>query len=86
MIEANGTVERQALLAEANAHSARVLGEAEGSAEAARMAAYAGVDRYVLAALAVREMAGQLPSIANLTITPDLLTGALAGLVGPKEV
>ncbi|HEY5516158.1 MAG TPA: SPFH domain-containing protein [Pengzhenrongella sp.] len=86
LIEANGDVERQGLLAEANAHSARILGEAEGAAEAARVAAYAGVEQHVLATLAVRELAGQLPNIDHLTITPDLLTGALAALVGSKEV
>ena len=84
LIEANAAAERQGLLAEANAHSTRIVGEAEGAAEAARLAAYAGVDREVLAALAMRELAGNLPSIGNLTVTPDLVTGALAGLVGAK--
>ncbi|WP_421735204.1 SPFH domain-containing protein [Cellulomonas sp.] len=84
LIEANAAAERQGLLAEANAHSTRIVGEAEGAAEAARLAAYAGVDRDVLAALAMRELAGNLPSIGNLTVTPDLVTGALAGLVGSK--
>lgn len=85
LIEANAAAERQGLLAEADAHSARVVGAAEGAAEAARLAAYAGVDRLVLTSLALRELAGNLPSISNLTVTPDLLTGALAGLVGAKE-
>ena len=34
------------------------------------------------------ELAGQLPNINSLTITPDLLTGALAGLLsgrGPDD-
>jgi hypothetical protein len=31
-------------------------------------------------ALALREAAGSLPNIGSLTITPDLLSGALAGL------
>ncbi|MGV8978361.1 MAG: SPFH domain-containing protein [Cellulomonas sp.] len=85
LIKTNGAVERQGLLAAANAHSARVLGEAEGAAEAARVAAWVGVDDHVLAALTLRELAEHLPNIASLTITPDLLTGALAGLIGPKE-
>jgi regulator of protease activity HflC (stomatin/prohibitin superfamily) len=85
LIEASAAVERQGLLAEANAKSARLLGEAEGAAEAARLAAYAGVDRLVLTSLALRELAGNLPAIGNLTVTPDLLTGALAGLLGAKE-
>jgi hypothetical protein len=85
LIEANAAAERQGLLADADAHSARVVGEAEGAAEAARLAAYEGVDREVLTALAMRELAGNLPSIGNLTVTPDLVTGVLAGLVGAKE-
>jgi regulator of protease activity HflC (stomatin/prohibitin superfamily) len=82
LIEANAAAERQGLLADATAHGARVVGEAEAAAEAARVGAYAGVDRGVLATLALRELAGNLPAIASLTVTPDLLTGALAGLVG----
>ena len=85
LIEANGASQRQGLLAEADAHSARVVGEAEAAAEAARVGAYAGVDPQVLATIAVRELAGHLPSIGSLTITPDLVTGVLAGLVGPKQ-
>jgi len=80
LIDANGASERQGLLAEADAHSARVVGEAEAAAETARVAAYAGVDQHVLATLAIRELAAHLPAITNLTITPDLLTGVLAGL------
>lgn len=86
LIEANGAAERQGLLAEADAHRARVVGEAEAAAEAARVAVYADVDPRVLAALAARELAAHLPAISNLTITPDLLTGVLSGLVGPKSV
>lgn len=82
LIEANAAAERQGLLAEANAHGTRVVGEAEAAAEAAKIAAYAAVDRAVLTALALRDLAANLPAIENLTITPDLLTGALAGLVG----
>ncbi|WP_242511322.1 SPFH domain-containing protein [Pengzhenrongella frigida] len=85
LIAANGAAERQGLVAEADAHSARVVGEAQAAAEAARVAAYAGVDSTVLATIAVRDLAGHLPNIANLTITPDLVTGVLAGLVGSKQ-
>jgi len=85
LIEANAAAERQNLRAEADAHTARVVGEAQGAAEAARLGAYDGVDREVLTALAMRDLAANLPSIGNLTVTPDLLTGALAGLVGGKE-
>ena len=86
LIEATGAAERRTLLAEADATAARLAGEAEGAAEAARLGAYAGVDRALVTALALRELAEHLPAVGNLTITPDLLTGALAGLVGAREV
>lgn len=82
LIEAGAAAERQNLLAEANAHGTLVVGEAEAAAEAAKIGAYAAVDRAVLTALALRELAANLPAIDHLTVTPDLLTGALAGLVG----
>ena len=85
LIAARAAAEREGLAAEARAHGARVVGEAEGQAEAARLAAYAGVDPAVLTALALRELAGHLPEIGQLTVTPDLLTGALAGLVGRER-
>jgi regulator of protease activity HflC (stomatin/prohibitin superfamily) len=85
LIETNAAVERQGLLAEADAKRARLVGEAEGVAEAARLAAYAGVDGRVLTSLALRELAANLPQVGTLTVTPDLLTGALAGLVGGQH-
>ncbi len=57
----------------------REVGEAEAAAEAAKVAVYAEVERSVLPAMVARELAGALPEISNLTITPDLLTGALRG-------
>lgn len=85
LIEANAAAERRALAADAEAHSTRTVGEANAAAEAAKVAAYANVDPQVLAALAIREFAGQLPAIGNLTITPDVITGALATLAGRTE-
>ena len=37
------------------------------------MAAYADVDQSVLVAVALRELAGHLPAIGQLTLTPDVL-------------
>jgi hypothetical protein len=34
---------------------------------------------------ALRELAGALPNINSLTITPDLLSGALAGLMAGRS-
>jgi regulator of protease activity HflC (stomatin/prohibitin superfamily) len=80
MIEANAVLQRSRLLTEADARRTREVGEAEAAAEAAKVAVYAEVERSVLAAMVARELAGALPEISNLTITPDLLTGALAAL------
>ncbi len=84
LIEATATAERQGLLGETKARTTRLLGEAEGAAEAARVGAYADVDQAVLTMLALRTLADNLPSIGQLTVTPDLLTGALAGLTARK--
>lgn len=71
--------------ADAQAGSIRLLGAAEADSEAAKMAAYGSVDSQVLLALALRELAGQLPEIRSLTVTPDLLTSALARLTGTGD-
>lgn len=56
------------------------LAEAEG--EAARMAAYRDLPDAVLQMLALRELAGKLPQIGQLTVTPDILTGLLSRFGG----
>ncbi|RRR98182.1 SPFH domain-containing protein [Glycomyces terrestris] len=75
---AQGEAEKSRTLAAAHADRIRDVGAAEGAAEAARMAAYRDLPTEVLQALAIRELAGQLPQINQLTITPDLLSGALS--------
>ncbi|GAA2272518.1 SPFH domain-containing protein [Glycomyces scopariae] len=77
---AQGTAEKARTLAAAQADRVRGVGSAEADAEAARMAVYRDLPVAVLQALALREIAGHLPEIGQLTITPDLLTGALARL------
>jgi regulator of protease activity HflC (stomatin/prohibitin superfamily) len=72
--------ERRTTLAEAEAIATRAVGAASAETEAARMAVYRDLDPAVLLALAARELAGSLPAIDHLTITPDVLTGALAQL------
>jgi regulator of protease activity HflC (stomatin/prohibitin superfamily) len=65
---------------EARAAGVRAVGLAEGEAEAARLAAYREMPPAVLQALALRELAGQLPEIGQLTVTPDVVTGLLSRL------
>jgi hypothetical protein len=83
-IAARAAAERTTVMATASAQETRTLGAAEAEAETGKLAAYAGVDQGVLTYLALRELAGQLPHISSLTITPDLLSGALAGLVAGR--
>jgi regulator of protease activity HflC (stomatin/prohibitin superfamily) len=77
---------RNQRLAEARAHGIRVVGEAEGSAEAARLAAYRDLQEGVLLGIALRELAGNLPKISNLILTPDLVAPVLARLAVGKDV
>jgi regulator of protease activity HflC (stomatin/prohibitin superfamily) len=76
-IEAEAGAGRDRLTAVTRAEAARLIGEAEGAAEEARLAAYRELDVRILHALALRELAGQLPEVGSLTITPDVLTGLL---------
>jgi len=82
-IEAEGQAERQRVLAESEADATRLVGAAEGDAEAARLAAYHDVDEATLLGLAARELAGNLPRVGTLNLTPDLLTPILARLGAP---
>jgi regulator of protease activity HflC (stomatin/prohibitin superfamily) len=81
LIDAHASAERQGISADAEANQIRLLGEAAAAREAAAMEVYQDVDQATLLGLALREAAGSLPNIGNLTITPDLLSGALAGLL-----
>jgi regulator of protease activity HflC (stomatin/prohibitin superfamily) len=61
----------------AKADASRALGMAGADAEAARIAAYRDLDASIVFALAVKELAGQLPEIGTLNLTPDLITQAI---------
>lgn len=79
-IESTGSAERERIQSAARAESTRLVGEADGAAEAARLAAYQAVESQTLLAIAAREFAESLPRIDSLTITPDLVSSALAKL------
>ncbi|MCB2175304.1 MAG: SPFH domain-containing protein [Actinomycetales bacterium] len=85
LIETRATAEQRGVLAAADADAVRIRGEADGAAERARLAAFAEIPTDVLRVLALRELASHLPDIGQLTVTPDVLTGALAGLTGHRE-
>jgi regulator of protease activity HflC (stomatin/prohibitin superfamily) len=78
----DGERTRLTRMAESKAEATRVLGEAEGFAEAERLKAYRDVGEATLLGLALKDMAGQLPNIGTLVITPDMLTSALGRFVG----
>ncbi len=69
---------RTVILAEARAEGTRLAGAAQGDAEAARVDAYRDVAESVLMALAVKELAANLPKIETLVLSPDLISKALA--------
>jgi regulator of protease activity HflC (stomatin/prohibitin superfamily) len=77
---AAGEAEKERMLAAARADGVRAVGLAEGDAETARLAAYRDLPPAVLQALALKELAGQLPSIGQLTVTPDLVTDLITRL------
>ncbi len=76
-ITAAAEAQADTVRAEARASGVRAVGLAEGDAEAAKLAAYREMPPAILQALALRELAGQLPEIGQLTVTPDVVTGLL---------
>lgn len=82
LVRAQGEAERDRILNEARAAAVRAIGQAEGEAETARLAAYHDVSPEVLKSLTLKEFAGRLPDIGQLTITPDVVTSLLAKFNG----
>jgi regulator of protease activity HflC (stomatin/prohibitin superfamily) len=74
-IETEAQAQREQRLSEARAEGTRLLGEAKAASERAMVAAYRDLPDGQLLGMAVKELATHLPSIGNLTLTPDLLSG-----------
>lgn len=79
-IEADAQAARETRIAEARAEATRAMGEANGAAEAARVAAYRELGDATMLALALKELAANLPQIETLVLSPDLVTPLLARL------
>jgi regulator of protease activity HflC (stomatin/prohibitin superfamily) len=79
-VEADGTAERERLLAEARADGHRARAAANAEARNARLAAYRELETATLLGLAAKELAGNLPRIGTVSITPELLTPLLSQL------
>ncbi|MFV2213561.1 SPFH domain-containing protein [Actinomadura sp. LOL_016] len=84
-VAAEAAAEREKLAAAVQAANRRELGAAEAEANAAHLDVYRDMDPAILLALAAETLAGRLPEIGQLNLTPDLLTGALAALAAPRE-
>ena len=82
-ITTEATAQQRRLLADATADTTRLVGQAEADAEAAKLAAYRELEQATLLGLALKELAGNLPNIGNLTVTPDLLTPVLTRFANP---
>lgn len=79
---AAGEAEAERVRADAKAAGVRALRLAEAEGEAARLNAYRDLPPAVLQSLALTELAGKLPEIGQLTVTPDVVTGLLSRLSG----
>jgi regulator of protease activity HflC (stomatin/prohibitin superfamily) len=79
-IATEAEAQRAERLAESRALGVRAVGEAQAAAEAAKLAAYRDLPEAILFGLALKELAGHLPQINSLVLTPDLLAPVLARL------
>jgi regulator of protease activity HflC (stomatin/prohibitin superfamily) len=80
-IEALADAERVRIAAAAMAMQTREVGEAEAASAAANMRVYEGQDPRILLAIAAQSLAGAMPNIGTLNLSPDLLTSALGTLL-----
>ncbi|MFD4642276.1 SPFH domain-containing protein [Lentzea sp. NPDC058436] len=65
---------------DAKAEGIRKLAEAEAAGEKARLDAYKEVPQGTLLALAAKELAGNLPEIGSISLTPDIIQPILQRL------
>jgi regulator of protease activity HflC (stomatin/prohibitin superfamily) len=82
-ITTEAAAEQRRLIADATADTTRLVGQAEADAEAAKLAAYRELEQATLLGLALKELAGNLPTLGHLTLTPDRLSPVHARLANP---
>lgn len=80
-IAAEGKAERDRIESDAQARRIQVVEQASLEAERGRMDIYAGLPPNVMLGLAARELAGNLPSIEHLNLSPDALGPMLQSLL-----
>ncbi|WP_430407125.1 hypothetical protein ACQBJO_15550 [Janibacter sp. G349] len=79
---ARASAEATQAMGVAEAEARQAMGAADAEAERARLAAHAGVAPEVLMAMAMAELARNLPQIDQLVLTPDVVSSVLARLAG----
>ncbi len=79
-IAAEAEASRTTAIALARAEAERAVGQATADTERAKLAAYEGASRDLLLALALRELAGNLPAVQQVVVTPDMVTGLVSRL------
>jgi regulator of protease activity HflC (stomatin/prohibitin superfamily) len=84
-IHVNAKANGEVIMARARAAGTQALGEAKAAAEAAHVRAYHHLPPATVLALSLQELAGQLPQIGSLVITPDLLAPVLTRLGGAAQ-
>lgn len=82
---AKAEAEEVRLRGSAEAERITLVETARNASEEEKMSALAKIPESVLYALAIRELASNIPSIESLTITPDMLTKALAQLTSKRD-
>jgi regulator of protease activity HflC (stomatin/prohibitin superfamily) len=86
-ISAEAQAAKERLLSGARADGTRALGEAKAAGEAASAAAYRDLPSGTLLAMAAKDLAGSLPQIGTLVLSPDMVAPLLARLAaGPGVV
>lgn len=84
-IQADAVAERARIQSDTESANIRALEAAKVEGERGRVDVYRELPSEVLLGLALRELAGKLPAIEHLTISPDLLGPALARLAHRTE-
>jgi regulator of protease activity HflC (stomatin/prohibitin superfamily) len=79
-INTEAKAEREQLLHQVEADGRRLLGQAQADAQQAWLAAYDGIGRDVVLAQVAKELAGALPSIGTVNLTPDIISSLLTRL------
>jgi regulator of protease activity HflC (stomatin/prohibitin superfamily) len=79
-LEAVSQAERARLHADSQAGSIRTIEAARAEAERATMDIYRELPQEVMLGLAARELAGNLPAVEHLTLSPELIGPALSKL------